>query len=122
MAGGQDGEAARMVEGAAGEGCGVVAEALRRLPFVPAQAGTQTLSRNLIIEIVPGWVHFLDHLQLPLAFPFLDLPFAQQGGFTSLMLLEPNQCLYTVFFRETADNALPMLPSACDQIVGHAGV
>ena len=83
-------------------------------------------SRDQVIEfeikVAPDRIHRLDQLDLPAAFPFLDLAPAPKGAFASFIELEPDQLGHIVLGGETGTGLGLMVQNPLRQVVGAAGV
>jgi len=97
--------------------------------WVPAFAGMTAgagrhwgQSEHCRREIVPHGVFPLNQCDLPVALPFLD-PFFTDDGVTYIVeSLDVNQTLDAVLFGEAGNEAITMLNDALSQIAGGAGV
>src|SRR5512146_288230 len=69
---------------------------------IPAQAGIQWLSlgEQVGVEIAPVRIRCLDHGQLPVTLPLLDLLLARDGFLHIVVRLEPDQRLDAVLLRK----------------------
>ena len=94
----------------------------KRIPLIPAKAGTQAFSPELMIQITPARIEPLDQLDLPGPIPFLEPPLAPKGILAALEGLEPHQLGHAIFGGEAPPGLFPMFPNSPRQAIGRTDV
>jgi hypothetical protein len=74
-------------------------------------------ARDLVVEVPPIRIERPDQVDLPLAWPVLDVLLALDRGDGGVVLLVIDERLDAVTLRETGDEALPVLVDAPDQVI-----
>ena len=87
-----------------------------------AQAGGQTPSRQLVIEVAPLRIIDLDQFELPGAPPFLDPLFAQDRVRHGLVKFGKDQAGDAVVPDKAGNRIRPMLPNTASKVGRYANV
>src|SRR5712691_2831799 len=81
-----------------------------------------TSAEDSFVEIVPIRIGFFNQFQLPSALPFFDARLAINRVPDLPELLEMDQHLHVISFREAWDHSLPVLPNAARKIISYADI
>ena len=79
-------------------------------------------STDVVIQVRPGGVLFLNQLDLPLPVPFLECLLPVEGAFHGAVYFLPDQPVDTITIRESFDQVVLVLPHALDDVGGHSDV
>jgi hypothetical protein len=74
------------------------------------------------VQIIPIRIFFFNQLNFPVAFPFLDLFLARDGGVHIFVNFKPHQRFNTILFCESVSLVVLVLPNAADQIARYTDV
>src|SRR4051812_1744851 len=85
---------------------------------VPRSCG----SDEILIQIAPIRIAFLDQLDLPCAVPMLEHLLARDSCVHREVLLVPGETMHCVVAREAEDQVAFVLPHALDQVRGYTNV
>lgn len=81
-----------------------------------------SLSVDLIVKIIPIWIHRFNEFNLPRAVPFLELFLADNGFSYVIECFHIDQSMDTIFLGETVCKSVLVFIGTPRDVIGHANI
>ena len=90
----------------------------RQIPTCVGKSG----SKESLRQVPPIWIGLLNHTDLPIAPPFLDLTLFGKRGLAALKHIKPHQLVAIIARRKPFEEPCSMFIGALVDVIRHAGI